>query len=140
MALTPEQIHRGVIVLVRLPDDKSRPAVIVRADILAELPYATILPLTTELRSDIDFRITVEATEQNGLRETSQIMVDWPQTVRAKAMGAVIGRLDDATMRVVTEQLAIVLGIGSSEGEADLLVDDLFDALSNPEKKDQAGS
>ena len=55
-------------------------------------------------------------------------------------MGAVIGRLDDATMRVVTEQLAIVLGIGSSESGADLLVDDLFDALSNPEKKDQAVS
>jgi mRNA-degrading endonuclease toxin of MazEF toxin-antitoxin module len=62
MALTPEQIRRGVIVLVRLPDDKSRPAVIVRADILADLSYATISPLTTELRPDIDFRIVVEPT------------------------------------------------------------------------------
>jgi len=62
MALTPEQIRRGVIVLVRLPDDKSRPAVIVRGDILADLSYATILPLTTELRPDIDFRIAVEPT------------------------------------------------------------------------------
>jgi mRNA interferase MazF len=132
MALTPEQIRRGAIVLVRLPDDKGRPALVVRADILAGLPYATILPLTTELRQEVDFRITVEPTEQNGLRETSQIMVDWPQTVRAKTMGDVIGRLDDATMRVATEQLAIVLGIGSVEGEADLLMDDLFDALRNP--------
>lgn len=136
MALTPEQIRRGAIVLVRLPDDKGRPALVVRADILAELSYATILPLTTELRAELDFRITVEPTEQNGLRETSQIMVDWPQTVRAKTMGAVIGRLDDATMRVATEQLAIVLGIGSGEGEADLLMDDLFDALRNPGKID----
>jgi mRNA interferase MazF len=108
----------------------------VRADILAELSYATILPLTTELRPDVDFRITVEPSEQNGLRETSQIMVDWPQTVRAKTMGAVIGRLDDATMRVTTEQHAIVLGIGSSEGEVDLLMDDLFEALRNPGKTD----
>jgi mRNA interferase MazF len=136
MALTPEQIRRGAIVLVRLPDDKGRPALVARADILAELSYATILPLTTELRAELDFRITVEPTEQNGLRETSQIMVDWPQTVRAKTMGAVIGRLDDATMRVATEQLAIVLGIGSGEGEADLLMDDLFDALRNPGKID----
>jgi mRNA interferase MazF len=136
MALAPQQIRRGVIVLVRLPDDKSRPAVVVRADILTELSYATILPLTTELRPEVDFRITVEPTDQNGLREVSQIMVDWPQTVRAKAMGAIIGRLDDATMRVVTEQLAIVLGIGSSESEADVLVADLFDALSNPKKTD----
>jgi mRNA interferase MazF len=136
MALTLEEIRRGAIVLVRLPDDKGRPALVVRADILAELSCATILPLTTELRPDVDFRITVEPSEQNGLRETSQIMVDWPQTVRAKTMGAVIGRLDDATMRVTTEQLAIVLGIGSSEGEADVPMDDLFDALRNPGKTD----
>ena len=136
MALGPEQIRRGAIVLVRLPDDKGRPALVVRADILAELSYATILPLTTELRQEVDFRITVEPTEQNGLRETSQIMVDWPQTVRARTMGAVIGRLDDATMRVATEQLAIVLGIGSSERDADLLMDDLFDVLRNPAKTD----
>lgn len=136
MALAPEQIRRGAIVLVRLQDDKSRPALIMRADILAALPYATILPLTTELRSEVDFRITVLPTEQNGLRETSQIMTDWPQTVRAKIMGAVIGRLDDATMRVATEQLAIVLGLGSGEGEVDLLMDDLFDALSDPKERD----
>jgi mRNA interferase MazF len=136
MALAPEQIRRGVVVLIRLPDDKSRPAVVVRADILAGLPYATILPLTSELRQEVDFRITVQPTEQNGLREVSQIMVDWSQTVRATTMGAIIGRLDDSAMRAATEQLAVVLGIGSSEGEADLLMDDLFDALRNPGKTD----
>jgi mRNA-degrading endonuclease toxin of MazEF toxin-antitoxin module len=84
----------------------------------------------------VDLRITVQPAEQNGLRETSQIMVDWPQTVRAKTMGAVIGQLDDATMRVSTEQLAIVLGVGSSEGDADVLMDDLFAALRDPGKTD----
>jgi hypothetical protein len=44
-------------------------------------------------------------------------------------MGAVIGRLDDATMRVVTEQLAIVLGIGGDDSEADLLMTDLIAEL-----------
>jgi hypothetical protein len=63
--------------------------VIVRGNIVAGLPYATILPLTTELRQDIDFRITVEPTEQNGLREASQVMVDWPQTVLTKTMAEV---------------------------------------------------
>ena len=92
--------------------------------------------MTTELRQDVDLRITVQPAEQNGLRETSQIMVDWPQSVRAKTMGAVIGQLDDATMRVSTEQLAIVLGVGSSEGDADVLMDDLFAALRNPGKTD----
>ena len=40
MALGPEQIRRGAIVLVRLPDDKGRPALVVRADILAELGHS----------------------------------------------------------------------------------------------------
>ncbi len=39
-------------------------------------------------------------------------MVDWPQTVRAEDMGAVIGPLEPATMRRITEQLTVVLGIG----------------------------
>jgi mRNA interferase MazF len=135
MALSPEEVRRGAVVLVRLPDDKGRPAVVVRANLLAGLPYATILPLTTELRPEVDFRITVEPTEANGLRETSQVMVDWAQTVRAKTMGAVIGRLDDATMRMVTEQLAIVLGIGGGDSEAELLADDLLDALRSPPRQ-----
>jgi mRNA interferase MazF len=117
MAVATEQIRRGAIVLVRLQSDKSRPAAILRSDLLAELPYATILPLTTELRPDVDFRITVQPSEENGLRETSQIMVDWPQTVRSTNMGAVIGRLDNNTMRRVTEQLAIVLGFDSDAAQ-----------------------
>ena len=88
MTVTPAQVRRGAIVLVRLQNDKSRPAAIIRSDLLAELPYATILPLTTEARPDVDFRITVQPSEENGLRETSQIMVDWPQTVRSTNMGA----------------------------------------------------
>ena len=106
-----------------------------RADLLAGLPYATILPLTTELRPDNDLRNTVETTEGNGLRATSQVMDYRPQTARAKTMGAVIGRLDDATMRMVTEQLAIVLGIGGGDSEAELLADDLLDALRSPPRQ-----
>lgn len=113
MAVTPEQLRRGAIVLVRLQNDKSRPAVVVRSDLLAELPYATILPLTTELRPDVDFRITVQPSEENGLRETSQIMVDWPQTMRSTKMGALIGKLDRETMQQIKQQLAIVLGFDS---------------------------
>lgn len=99
--------------VLRMEGDKARPAVVVRSDLLAELSYATVLPLTTELRSGVEFRIDVEPAETNGLHERSQVMVDWPQTVRVERMGAVIGQLDAATMRRVTEQIAIVLGIGA---------------------------
>jgi len=113
MGLAPDAVRRGVVVLVRLPRDKARPAVVVRSDLLAELSYATVLPITTDLRPDVSLRIDLVPTEQNGLRTTSQVMVDWPQTIRFSEMGQVIGRLDAATMRVITRQVAVVLGIGS---------------------------
>lgn len=114
MALASEAVRRGVVVLIRLPRDKARPAVVVRSDLLAELSYATVLPITSELRPGISLRVDVTPTAANGLRAKTQVMVDWPQTVRFSDMGAAIGQLDAATMRLVTRQMAVVLGIGGA--------------------------
>ena len=111
MALEASTVTRGTVVLVRLPRDKARPAVVVRSDLLAELPYATVLPITTDLRSEISLRIELRPTSENGLRAPSQVMIDWPQTVRFSDMGQVVGRLDVATMQAITRQMAVVLGI-----------------------------
>jgi len=113
MALAPGDIRRGTVVLVRLPRDKARPAVVVRSNLLVALSYATVLPITTELRPSVSLRIDIQPTEGNGLRAPSQVMVDWPQTVRFSDMGAAIGSLDAAAMRAITRQMAVVLGIGS---------------------------
>jgi mRNA interferase MazF len=75
-----------------------------------------VLPITTDLRSGVSLRIDLVPTEENGLRMASQVMVDWPQTVRFSDMGEVIGRLDAATMQAITRQVAVVLGIGSPSG------------------------
>jgi mRNA-degrading endonuclease toxin of MazEF toxin-antitoxin module len=37
MAVTPDAVRRGTVLLVRLPGDKARPAVVVRSDLLSEL-------------------------------------------------------------------------------------------------------
>ncbi len=116
MALGLAEARRGIVVLVRLPRDKARPAVVVRSDLMAELPYATVLPITTELRMDISMRIDVASGKETGLRMASQVMVGWPQTVRLSDMGEVIGRLDRTTMRTVTRQMAVLLGIGVGTG------------------------
>lgn len=100
--------------LVRVHGDKARPAVVVRSDLLAELPYATVLPITSELRTNASMRLDVAASPDTGLRVASQVMVDWPQTVRLTDMGQVVGRLDMEAMRAVTRQLAVVLGIGGT--------------------------
>jgi len=114
MALDPGAVRRGTVVLVRLPRDKARPAVVVRSDLLRELTYATILPITTALRIGFSMRIDLAPSPENGLRVASQVMVDWPQTVRFSDMGQAIGQVDVATMRTITQQMAVVLGIGSS--------------------------
>jgi len=116
MAVATASIQRGTVVLVRLPRDKARPAVVVHSDLLSELSYATVLPIASELRSDISLRIDVTPTTENGLRAPSRVMADWPQTVRFSDIGEVIGRLDLATMRAITRQIAVVLGIGAGTG------------------------
>jgi mRNA interferase MazF len=96
-----------------MPGDKARPAVVVRSDLLSELSYATVLPITTDLRPGISMRIDVPPVAETGLRAPSQVMTDWPQTVRFSDMGQAIGHLDRATMQAITRQMAVVLGIGT---------------------------
>jgi len=116
MALASGAVRRGAVVLVRLPRDEARPAVVVRSNLLAELSYATILPITSELQEGVSMRIDVEPNPENGLRAASQVMVDWPQSVRFTDMGGAIGHLDTTIMRAITRQLAVLLGIGSDSG------------------------
>ena len=102
MAVEPDAVRRGSVVLVRVRADKARPAVVFRSDLLAELPYATVLPITSELRADASMRVDIEASPETGLRVASQVMVDWPQTIRLTEMGQVVGRVDMEAMRAVT--------------------------------------
>jgi mRNA interferase MazF len=75
-----------------------------------------VLPITSELRAEVRLRVDLQPNLENGLRTTSQVMTDWPQTVRYVDMGPVIGHLDAATMRAITRQVAVVLGIGNGTG------------------------
>jgi hypothetical protein len=52
---------------------KPRPALIVQADLYAEHPSVTVLPLTSELVDAPLLRVTVEAGESTGLRLRSQV-------------------------------------------------------------------
>lgn len=111
MAVAPSAIHRGTVVIVRLPNDKARPAVVVRSDLLSELSYATVLPITSDLRDESSLRVDIGQVVGSGLVAASRVMTDWPQTVRLAAFGQIVGRLDTATMRRITQQLAVVLGL-----------------------------
>ena len=107
-------MKRGDLVTVITSGDygKPRPALIVQADLYAEHPSLTVLPLTSELHDMPPLRITVEPGEGTGLRLRSQVMVDKATTIpRAKA-GSRIGRLDEATLASVGQALAAFLEVG----------------------------
>ena len=57
------------------------------------------------------FRITLEPSAANGLREVSQIMVDKIVSVKREKIGEAFGRLDDETLLRVNRALTVWLGV-----------------------------
>ena len=92
-------MRRGQFVVVATSGDygKQRPALVVQSELFAELPSVVICPLTTTLRNDADqFRLEVEPSERNGLREVSQIAIDKITVIPVAKIGGVIGEAGGA--------------------------------------------
>jgi mRNA interferase MazF len=107
-------VRRGQFVVVATSGDygKPRPALVVQSDLFAELPAVLICPLTTTLRDDADqFRLEVDPSKRNGLREVSQIAIDKITVVPVAKIGDVIGEAGDALLLRVNRALALFLGI-----------------------------
>lgn len=107
-------IQRGQFVTVATSGDdgKPRPALVVQNDLFAALPSVVICPLTTTLRDDADlFRLHVEPTPGNGLRQASQIAIDKMTVLPAAKIGALIGKADAALLLRVNRALALFLSI-----------------------------
>lgn len=107
-------MRRGDLVTVAVSGDygKPRPALIVQADVYAEHPSVTVLPLTSDLADAPLLRVTVEPNETTGLRLRSQVMVDKATTLPRTKARRPVGQLDEATMSRVSEALAAFLGVG----------------------------
>jgi len=107
-------MRRGDFVTVATQGDygKPRPALVVQNDLFDALPSVVILPLTSLLRDDADqIRIDVAPSDENGLREKSQIAVDKVTVIPVAKVGKTIGRADDALMLRVTRAMALFLGV-----------------------------
>jgi mRNA interferase MazF len=105
-------VKRGDLVTIALAGDygKPRPALVIQSDLFDGHPSVTVLPVTSELRETPLFRIRVEPTDDNGLRKTSEVMVDKAQTVALGKTGNTIGHLDGESMLAVDRALAVFLG------------------------------
>jgi mRNA interferase MazF len=109
-------VKRGDIVLVSLPGDfgKPRPALVVQTDLVpSTYRTVTLLPITSDIQSAPEFRITLEPSARNGLRKVSQVMVDKTMTHLRSKLGDVIGTLDDDTITRVNRALALWLGLAA---------------------------
>jgi mRNA interferase MazF len=107
-------MKRGDVVAVAASGDygKPRPAVIVQSDAFPSSHASVIIcQMTTELTEAADFRVTVEPSVSNGLRQRSQIMADKPVTVRRERIGKRIGRLDDKDAARLNVALAFCMGL-----------------------------
>ena len=107
-------MKRGDLVPVVLAGayGKPRPALVIQSDLFSKHPSVTVLPVTTEIRPIETFRIAVAPTEKNGLRATSQIMVDKVHIIPRDKVGEAFGVLEARTLAAVNRALAVFLGLG----------------------------
>jgi mRNA interferase MazF len=107
-------MKRGDLVPVVLAGayGKPRPALVIQSDLFAKHPSITVLPVTSELRPIETFRIAVVPSKGNGLRASSQIMVDKAHTIPRDKAGDPFGELEARTMTAVNRALTVFLGLG----------------------------
>ena len=100
-------MKRGDLVTIAVGGDygKPRPALVIQADAFAALPSVTVLRLSSDVIPANLTRVTVEPTAENGLRLTSQIMIDKAVSVPRAKIGKAFGQLDDDTMKAVGRAL-----------------------------------
>ncbi len=105
-------MKRGDLVTIALSGDygKPRPALVIQSDLFDAHPSVNILPVSGDLREAPLFRIQIVPSDSNGLRKTSQVMVDKIQTVARSKVGKTIGRIEPETLVAVNRALAVFLG------------------------------
>jgi len=90
---------------------KPRPAVIIQDDGFSETLSIAVCPLTTEPVEAPILRLLVEPTPENGLRNTSRLMVDKVTTVPKSRLGHRIGQLADDDLLRLNRSLLVFLGL-----------------------------
>lgn len=90
---------------------KPRPCVIVQDDRFDATSSVTICAFTTDETEAPLFRLRVEPSPRNGLRATSQLMVDKIATVSRDKLGNRIGTLEDEDAVRLNRALLVFLGL-----------------------------
>ncbi len=97
---------------VALPGDFGKPhsALVVQYDGFPTTATVTVLLLSGTIVDAPLIRLTVEPSAANGLRKTSQIMVDKAMSVMRDRLGQPFGMIEAEVMVAVNRALALFLG------------------------------
>ncbi len=93
---------------------KPRPVVIVQDDSFDATASITVCAFTSDATEASLFRLPVEASERNGLRLASRLMVDKITTVPKSKLGEQIGRLADEDILRLNQAMLVFLGLAVS--------------------------
>jgi mRNA interferase MazF len=93
---------------------KPRPVVIVQDDRFDGTRSITVCAFTTEPVEAPLIRLLVEATELNGLRMSSRLMVDKISTVPKSKLGERIGVLDQPDLIRLNRSIFVFLGLANT--------------------------
>jgi len=106
--------QRGDVILCVLSGDfgKPRPAVVVQSDLFNPTHTSlTVCPLTSYLIDAPLFRLSIEPSQTNGLKTTSQIMVDKISTLKIEKVGQKIGQLEVESLEQLNRAMRLWLGL-----------------------------
>lgn len=107
-------VRRGDVVLVSAPGDygKPRPAILVQNDLTSEIVDSrTVCLLTSHLLNAPVTRVTLEPSDENGLRQTSQVQVDKLITLDKEKVRGPIGRLTVEQISAIDRLLLVHLDL-----------------------------
>jgi mRNA interferase MazF len=90
--------------------EKPRPVVIVQDDRFGAIPSVTVCPFTSDPTDAPLIRLPIEASEANGLKARSRLMVDKLTTMSRGQVRARLGRLGDDDMLRLNRAIVVFLG------------------------------
>jgi mRNA interferase MazF len=93
---------------------KPRPVLIVQDDRFDATASVTVCPFTTSPVEAPLLRLPIDPSEENGLDQPSQIMVDKVTTVPRSSLGDRLGKLRDDEFVALNRSLLVFLGLASA--------------------------
>jgi mRNA interferase MazF len=93
---------------------KPRPVVILQDDRFDATASVTVCPFTTNPVEAPLLRLPIDPSEDNGLEQPSQLMVDKVTTVPRSSLGERLGKLRDEQLVALNRSLIVFLGLASA--------------------------